>query len=137
MPSETDYKRAFRASCSAWTAAVEPGMGGDSGAADLLVLVGKRIVPIELKKGGLRHDGLFIFDKPGIRPVQIPWHFELAQAGGFSLLAGGEWINGRWRSYFFQADNLSGWRDGLVPIADTTSQPLSELLPRLVDVWGN
>jgi len=137
LPTETDYKRAFRASCGGWTSAVEPGRGGDSGAADLLVLVGQRIVPVELKIGQLGDDGLFRFHKPGIRPAQISWHFELAKAGGFSFLAGGQWVDGKWQTYFFEASNLSGWRDGLVPIADTEHESLAELLPWLVDVWGS
>jgi len=118
---------------------VEPARGGDTGAADLLVLVGQRIVPIELKLGHMQENGFVAFHNPGIRPAQIQWHWALSQAGGFSLLAAGQWDYEAkaWTTYFLQADNLADWRNGLVPIADTNHGSLSELLPWLVEVWGN
>jgi len=138
LPSENDFKKAFRASFGGWTSAVEPGRGSDTGAADLLVLVGQRIVPIELKLGHMHPDGRVTFHSPGIRPAQVQWHWSLAQAGGFSLLAAGEWDYRAkaWCSHFFWGENLADWRNGMVPIADCGMDRLSETVEGLVRNFG-
>lgn len=139
MPSETDYKKSFRASYGGWTSAVEPGRGSDTGAADLLVLVGQRIVPVELKLGHMQDNGFVAFHNPGIRASQVQWHWSLAQAGGFSLLAAGEWDYGRkeWRTFFFWGENLADWRNGLVPIGEATPEILNEYIAYMLRAFGN
>lgn len=139
MASETAYKRAFRGAYGGWTSAVEPGRGSDTGASDLLVLVAQRIVPIELKLAHLHPDGRVTFHSPGIRPAQVQWHWSLAQAGGFSLLAAGEWDYAAkaWRSHFFWGENLADWRNGMVPIADCGMDRLTETVQGLVRNFGN
>lgn len=139
MPTEAEYKRRFRASIPFWSSAVEPGRGSDTGAADLLVLVGQRIVPIELKLGHIHPDGRVTLHSPGIRPAQVQWHWSLAQASGFSLLAAGEWDEAvkTWRSHFFWGENLAEWRNGMVPIADCDMDRLTETVEGLVRNFGN
>jgi len=115
MASENDYKKAFRKAFGGWSSAVEPAKGGDTGAADINVLSYEgRIVPIELKIGSIK-DYLIHVKKPGIRPAQIAWHFNLYKQGGFSLLAIGVEHEKKWLTYFVDGSKLAGWQNGFVP----------------------
>jgi len=130
VPSETDYKRAFRASYKGWISAVEPGRGSDTGAADLLVLVGDVIVPVELKIAE-PEEGMLWVKKPGIRPAQIAWHSTLWRSGGFSLFAFGIWRDKAWHTAFVHGHEVANWRDGFDYFSDFRADELKNELERL------
>lgn len=73
ITNELSFKRFFRKVLernSFWTQSVEPGRGGDVGAADLWIQDSSLCIPVELKMATLC-DG---FLKPShIRPEQISW----------------------------------------------------------------
>lgn len=83
MHSETSYKRQFRKDCGVWSEVYETRSGGGVGYADLQLLVGAVLVPVELKRGLVLADRLV---STRIRPAQIGWHHDLLVAGGKSFV---------------------------------------------------
>jgi hypothetical protein len=109
---EIDFKRWFRKQVDGWSECVEPGIGSGMGIADLLVLKGKLLLPIELKVGHINKGKLYC---RRIRPDQIEWLWRLSKASGDVRLVIGVEDHGKWEAY--GTDNcslsfLSSWRDG-------------------------
>lgn len=81
--SELLLKRKFRAAIGVWTEAYETRSGSGVGYPDLQMLVGRLLVPVELKAGGVENGRLRCSE---IRPSQISWHHEFLKAGGKSFI---------------------------------------------------
>ena len=108
--SELKFKRWFVEAWGDWLVRIEPRQGGDVGVSDLMVVVDRRLVPVELKlwSGGKVSD---------IRPSQKVWHRQAAGAGLVTVLAAGEPLrNGRWAAHCCLWNGLDWYRwerDGL------------------------
>lgn len=81
--TETEYKRQFRKIVGVWSEAYETRSGGGVGYPDLQLLVGRILIPVELKSGQLVGDRL---KSKRIRPSQIVWHHDFKLAGGRAFI---------------------------------------------------
>ncbi len=110
MSSELQFKRWFVEAWGDWLVRIEPRQGGDVGVSDLMVVVDRRLVPVELKLwvGGKVSD---------VRPSQKVWHRQAAGAGLVTVLAAGEPVRGgRWVAHCCLWGGLDWYRwerDGL------------------------
>jgi hypothetical protein len=82
MRETTHMKKWIRQNWVGWIESYEPRLGSNLGIPDIQVIVGRRIVPIELKIGYLRDGVLF---PSGIRPAQVNWHRRLAEFDVLSI----------------------------------------------------
>lgn len=116
---ETEYKREFRKLVGVWSEAYEPGMGSGVGYPDLQLLVGRLLLPVELKSGVVFKGNL----RPKqVKPSQISWHHDFFMAGGESwvvVCCGDPKYMDAWSVPSVHRDVLSRWRVGW-PIQDCT-----------------
>lgn len=112
---ELDVKRSFRALWPGWVGAYEIAFGGDIGAPDLQVLVGKlpHVLPIELKRGWMRSSGVVVPDR--VRAAQVGWHRDFIKAGGRSILLIGV-ANSPFDNelYVVQGKDIPRWASGFI-----------------------
>lgn len=109
---ESEFKKYFREKLNMWSNALEPRSGSTMGYPDVLVLVGDRFLPIEMKIG--ERVGWTIVPRE-IRPVQIAWHENLWRAGGISMVLVGYQDEYGWQGFALQDARkitLQRYRDG-------------------------
>lgn len=70
-----------------WTSRIEPGFGSELGIPDLLILIQRKLIPVELKRGTVKtvKNALKIYPEI-VRPAQVSWHMRFHQSGGKALL---------------------------------------------------
>ena len=76
MRETTHLKKWIRQNWVGWIESYEPRLGSNMGIPDIQIIVGRRIIPIELKVADLK-DGILYPSE--IRPPQINWHRRLAE----------------------------------------------------------
>ena len=106
QPNEQKFNKWFRKNYDGWCKRVEPAMGMDPGFPDLVCLTPSGAIFCELKIGSIVDDVLWCSE---VRPSQIAWHTELANAGGMSCFAVGVWQDGQWRVFLFDGVFASQW----------------------------
>jgi hypothetical protein len=74
--TESDLKKWIRQHWVGWIESYEPRLGSNLGIPDLQILVGRKIVPVELKIADIKEGILYPSE---IRPAQINWHRRLAE----------------------------------------------------------
>ncbi len=112
MPTESDYKRGFRKLVGVWSEAYETRSGGGVGYPDLQLLVGARLLPVELKRGSVRNG--FVWPER-IRPAQIVWHHDFMEAGGIAHVLVCEGPVAKmdvWSLPSMHREYLAAWRRG-------------------------
>lgn len=77
--SEAKYRAKLRKVIGGWSEAYEPSRGSGVGYPDLQFLVGRQLVPVEVKKGHIKNGRLYPTE---IRGSQIIWHHKFWSAGG-------------------------------------------------------
>lgn len=111
--NESEFKTWFRANWDSWLESYEPRRGSGVGIPDLQIVVGGRLVPIELKVGTIE-DGL-VFTKE-VRPDQIGWHRRLGTFGvkSWFVVGIGEKKTPD-KIYAIRPEHVIHWRNGFDP----------------------
>lgn len=95
--NETKFKNWLRSSYIGWSCSFGPGVGGEAGTPDVMLL-GKDSTALflELKIGKVSDDMLWLSE---IRPVQFQWMWKFQRAGGAGSFLVGVYQKGVWRCY--------------------------------------
>jgi len=128
--NESDFKKWVRKNWPWWVESYEPRRGTGIGIPDLQIVVGGRLVPVELKMGEF-HNGKLITRE--VRPAQIAWHREINSYGIRTVLLVGAYDFGKeeWRAYPIDARRINDWRNGF-----EVGEPLVENnFASLFDLW--
>jgi len=109
--TESDFKKWFRKHWSGWIESYEPRRGSGVGIPDIQVVVGGRIVPIELKIGTIKDGVLYPRE---VRPAQIVWHKKLNDAGVGSILLIGVYdlVADDFDACLVDGTYMKNWRNG-------------------------
>lgn len=106
--SETEFSRWFVKEFSGFACRVEPGLGGDVGNPDIMLLSDSlpTLLPIESKKGKLQGNRLY---PSKVRPSQISWWHRYTVSGGIGALLVDCESDGIW---IVNALYLNQWENG-------------------------
>lgn len=126
---ETEYKRAFRRLVGGWSEVYETASGSGVGYPDLQLLVGRSLLPVEMKRGEVKGA---LLKSEVIRPSQISWHHEFREAGGvaficvcsgpvaamdvWSVPSGDRRVTSRWKEGWHLGDCLLWVKEGRLVI---------------------
>lgn len=139
QPNEKDFSKWFRNNYQGWVERVEPALGVNPGFPDLLCLTPTGLLPVELKIGTVEDGVLWTSE---IRPAQIAWHRNFADAGAESIFVVGVW-QGEWKAFVFDGTkapqwHLEGFRIGVdaFPLSDSREGLETALAGFITDWYG-
>lgn len=115
MPKKSEeqiFQDHFRNNWPHYLTRIHPGLGSDTGVADLFIDLNGILTPCELKVGTIKDDIL----KPHVvRPSQIAWHRNLHDHGFDSIFVVGVRIGpdkSDWQPYAFDGKLRAQWKKG-------------------------
>lgn len=106
QPNEHDFRNAVLDAFNGWVKRVEKARGMGDGFPDLVLLLPSGLALCELKIGTIEDNILWTKE---VRPSQIQFHRELANAGGQSFFLVGVWCGDHWRAFAFDGVSARQW----------------------------